>query len=336
MFGIDKWVLRQFLKWVKLTNAQRTTRLLWTIGITIVLLPTISYFIYRSYQKSYEKAFATNPKVEITEVQFIHSNEKKTVFTKVNGAWLINESYPVKDHLFSDVLYFIQNFDYSEIVPEAESETVAKKLKSDGVLVKVYSGIYKKQSYYIGEEAFGGTGVYMMRENSSQPFVVTVKGYDRSFGVYFHTRDSWYREPFVFPIKEVADINYDWFQTNEEPFAVKKDGSKWIAAWKNASAQASQLQVQQIFESFKTVRYSGLYFDSYDILTNPKIADVKVNYETGENITVSVFKYMQIDTLGSYYFNADTSLIISSSHDTPLLISNIELQKFLKRRPDFL
>lgn len=174
--------------------------------IIIVLLLMILFTRRSPFGKS-NSSFGSEPKEEITRIEF-SENGKKLTLQKKGETWLVNGKAEARK---SGVLFIIRILKEikikSPVSPDLfESETSGKKIIPVRVMVYEKSRLLK--SFYVFKTRSNIYGNVMKIKASSKPYIVYVPGYSGDIGSVFSASELFWQSYTVFNFlpSEIASV----------------------------------------------------------------------------------------------------------------------------------
>jgi hypothetical protein len=180
--------------------------------------------------------FAIADTGSITKIFLADKAMKQTTLTKQpDGSWLVNGKYTARPDAVKILLKTMHEISVKEPVGLKLKPTVIKQLATGGTKVEVYTGDKLVKLYYVGSETQDMTGTYMLLadektgENSSEPFVMEIKGFNGYLTTRYFTSEEEWRDRTVFGYfaPDIRSIKVTHQGAPEQSFVVTQSaGSK--------------------------------------------------------------------------------------------------------------
>jgi hypothetical protein len=190
------------------------------------------------------KDFAIKDTNSITKI-FIADRAKNKILlerTKEN-TWRVNNKYDARQDLMTTLLTTIAGLEVQTPAAKAAYNSIVKELASSGIKVEIYQGGDKPSKvYYVGGATQEQTGTFMLLENSSMPFVMSIPGFEGYLTTRFNTSESEWKDKAVFKYKlgNIQSITMDYVGAPESSFIVdKKSGKFEMLNFKTQQADAN-------------------------------------------------------------------------------------------------
>jgi len=95
---------------------------------------------------------------------------------KLDNVWKLNDKYKAEQNIVNVLLAILKDAEVTRQAPQSQQKQLAKYIKDNGYLVKVYGQDKLIKSFYAsGNE--NKTTSYMMLEDEDQPFIMSIPGY---------------------------------------------------------------------------------------------------------------------------------------------------------------
>ncbi|MGL5890766.1 MAG: hypothetical protein ACRC3B_12815 [Bacteroidia bacterium] len=148
--------------------------------------------------------FAVADTAAVTKVFFATKQPKELTLTRETNGWMVNGKYPVRPDAMRILLHTIHDLAVKEPVSRAGKENIIKQLATGGVKVEIYQGDKLAKVFFVGSETPDMLGTYMLlrdvesNKNSSEPFVMELKGFNGYLTPRFSVNADDWRERSVF------------------------------------------------------------------------------------------------------------------------------------------
>lgn len=181
----------------------------------IVLAAVTAYLVMNSGKGTVSRElrdFAYSDTASVTKIFLADKTGKQvTLVRNADQTWTVNDQYQARPDAVANLLGVLKALSVREPVGQKAREGVIKKLITGSVKVEVYAGDEMKRLFYVGSETPDLMGTYMLLadpetgENSSEPFVMEVKGQNGYLTPYFSPDPREWRDKSVFKY-HVPDI----------------------------------------------------------------------------------------------------------------------------------
>src|SRR3972149_10537431 len=151
-----------------------------TIIITIALAIIAAYLLYTSKKGTIRqelKDFAVEDTSAITKIFMVDMrNNQVTLQKEKPGNWAVNGKYRARNDLIDVLLKTMKNLQVKSPVARAAHDNMVKQLATGAVKVEIYqnNNTNPGKVYYVGGATQDKYGTYMLLENSSEPFIMSL------------------------------------------------------------------------------------------------------------------------------------------------------------------
>ncbi len=152
------------------------------IVVGLVLSIVAVWLVYSRRDGTISEAlrdFAVKDTGSVSKIFMANKAGKQVLLEKQpNGDWIINGKHWARPDAISTLLGTMYQVEVRSPVARAAYNNIIKSLAANSVKVEVYNknGIIK--TYYVGGPTQDQLGTFMYLENSSQPFIVHIPGFD--------------------------------------------------------------------------------------------------------------------------------------------------------------
>ena len=164
--------------------------------------------------EGYDFHFAIKDTADVGKI-FLADREGRTVtLTRDNKVkWLVGGKYEVQPDMIKTLLETINQVELKFRLPRNAVESVVKDIATEGIKVEIYSKSGKAlRTYYVGGSTSDDRGTFMMMENSNEPYVMHIPGFQGMLRPRFQMEEQDWRDRFVFKLQpqdiQIVSINY--------------------------------------------------------------------------------------------------------------------------------
>lgn len=228
----------------------------------IIVMLLLILFVRRSPFGKSNSSFGSEPKEEITRIEF-SENGKKLTLQKKGEAWLVNGKTEARKGGVLFIIRILKEIKIkSPVSPELfESEIAGKKIIP--VKVSVYEKSRLLKSFYVYKTRSNIYGNVMKIKASSKPYIVYVPGYEGDIGSGFSVNEVFWKSYTVFNLlpSEIASVNLENISDTSSSFSIfQKDHHYFL------SGTAGNLNG---WDSSLVIRYISYFafvpFESWDL-----------------------------------------------------------------------
>lgn len=265
-----------------------------TILITLALAVIAGYFLYTNRKGTIRqelKDFAIEDTSAITKIFMVDmANHRITLEKTKPGYWTVNGRYKVRNDLMDILLKTMKNLEVKSPVARAARENVIKRLATGAVKVEIYQNNDDEPGkvYYVGGATQDKYGTYMLLENSSEPFIMSIPYFSGYLSTRYNTDEYEWRDKTVFnyQFKDIAGITVEYPRDTAYSFAITNTG--------NWNYTLRSLQNDELISDYDTTNlkiyltlFKNVQFESFVRKMNKAYRDSIVSYPPMCTITVS-------------------------------------------------
>lgn len=156
------------------------------------------------------------------------TGKQVTLTRQENNTWLVNDTFLARPDGIDNILRVLKNLSVREPVGEKAREGVIKKLITGSIKCEFYADEEMVRLFYVGGETPDMLGTYMLladpetQENSSEPFVMEIKGQNGYLTPYFSPDHREWREKSVFRyhVPDIRSVRVEHVGFPDESFIV--------------------------------------------------------------------------------------------------------------------
>jgi hypothetical protein len=188
------------------------------IGLLMLIL-----FTRRSPFGKNNSSFASEPKEEITRIEF-SENGKRLTLQKKGESWLVNGK---SDARKNGVLFIIRVLEEIKIKSPVSSELFKSEIAEKGIVpvrVMVYEKSRLLKSFYVYKTGSNIYGNFMRIQAFSKPYIVYVPGYEGDIGSGFSLNELFWQPYTVFNLlpSEIASVYLENLSDTTSSFLISQ------------------------------------------------------------------------------------------------------------------
>jgi hypothetical protein len=196
--------------------------------VAIVLLLMI-LFNNRSPFGRNNNSFSTEPKNEITKIEFSQQGKKLTL-EKEKGNWLINGKFESRK---SGILFIDRVLKRMEIKSPVSPDIFEKEIVKKGVVpvrVRVFEKRKLINSFLVYKTPGNIYGNIMKMKEGAKPFIVSVPGFGSDIGSAFTTNEFFWQPYIIFNQlpSEIASVTFENLSDTSSSFSIVNINNNYI------------------------------------------------------------------------------------------------------------
>lgn len=235
--------------------------------ILIVILVIIALYVFINHKRSTIpkelRDFAVEDTASIDKIFMVTKENQQVLLERNNNNWMVNEKYYARKDAITMLLATMHNLSDKEPVAKSLFKTVVSNLAVKSIKVEIYQKGKLKKIYYVGGPTKNKYGTYMLLENSSQPFVMEIKGFKGYLTPrYFVDENQWRdRTIFKYNFSEIASVKVELPLADNESFKVTNLGDNHYKLeslnGKSNIVGFDTIKVKQYLASFKRISFDS-------------------------------------------------------------------------------
>jgi len=247
--------------------------------ILLIVLLIIALIIFFKNQDSTIreelKDFAVEDTASVDKIFMVDKANQKVLLERIDGQWIVNKKYPVRKDAIDILLKTINRLAVKQPVPKSEFNTIVGLMAAQSMKVEIYQDGDLAKTYFVGGPTSDSQGTYMMLENSSTPFIVSIHGFVGYLTTRYFTDEHIWRNSAVFSynFNDIASITVDYPLEKQKSFKVYNYFNNKFSIEKlsdKSKPNFDTLAVKEYIASFKKVNFEALIQD----MTKEKVDSV--------------------------------------------------------------
>jgi hypothetical protein len=320
----------------------KNNRFTTVIGVVVILvLLLLLLFRNRSPFGKNNTSFASEPKKEITKVQFLQGKEKLTL-EKAGDEWILNGRTEARKSGVLFILRVLKDIKIKSPVSQElfESEIIAKNV--DPVKVMVFEKRKIIKSLYVYKTASNTYGNIMKMGAGAKPFIVYMPGFEGDIGSGFTLNELFWQPYTVFNLlpSEISSVDFENIADTVNSFTIQSNNRHYSLSGgiRNLSGWDTAL-VTRYLSYFTRIPFESWAFD-LDEMEKQKIKSARPLYRitvktvSGSEITLSLWERMTGEA-DSQQKDSDRLIGKTDSRDEFFIIRYFDIDPLLKKRSYF-
>jgi len=194
------------------------------IILIIVVIIAILVYIFSNPNGTLgigNNSFAIENIEDINQIK-ISRGENTVSLEKLDENWMVNASYHVNKRTLITFLEVLSRIDILAPASKAENQTIASKLKQDGILVEIYKNQRIRKKYYVSSPDISSAKTYMMLYKSSEPYIVHIPGHNTFIAAWFIADEYFWRDKTVFNLspQDIQRIQVNYPYSENKSFTI--------------------------------------------------------------------------------------------------------------------
>ncbi|MEL6669872.1 MAG: hypothetical protein AAFP08_12930 [Bacteroidota bacterium] len=145
--------------------------------------------------------------------------------------WLVDGQLPTSETAMKNLLDAISRVDIQSIPNYASTPSLVRNISSNGILVRLFgSGDQLLKSYYVGGSSPNELGTYMILEDSEQPYIAHIPGWDGNLRFRYNLtpdewRTKWY---FQYEPEEIQSVTVEYPSERARSFRLDRQDEDFL------------------------------------------------------------------------------------------------------------
>ena len=293
----------------------------------IISLLIIMIFISCSQENLTDKRNFSIENINLIDYIEIKNKTPKTVILKKeNEVWKLKNGFAVKKEAISYLLETLRDIEIKRPVAVNEKENILKRMSVQRTKVSIFSREKKIKTIYVGGNTQDQLGTYMILENSSEPYVVSIPGFNGYLSSRFSCEENDWKDKIIFNYdkNEIESIHLNYRDTIHS-FKIYSDdniSNKYFSNFKNISSE----------KFLKNNRD----FNIEEIKNRTPIFDISLNLKNGEKIELIGFEKKSSSRGRTSIKNYDTERFYGLFNGELILIQYQQFKNILIKRKELL
>ncbi len=264
---------------------------------------------------------------KIDEIDYItleNKTPKKIILSKIQNTWRLENNFPVNKEAINYLLETVRDMQIKRPVAVKEKENILQRMSVQRTQVIFYSKGEKIKTIYVGGDTQDQLGTYMILENSSEPYVLSIPGFNGYLSSRFSCNEDTWKNKTIFDFGddqiESVEINY---RNPEHSFKINT---------KEELAAEYFLNFKNIFcEKFLK---SNKDFNIEEVKKRDPLFDINITLKNKEKITLLGFEKKSSLKGRTKNKKYDDERFYGLFHNELVLIQYKQFEKILKTKEE--
>ncbi|MBI3509143.1 MAG: DUF4340 domain-containing protein [Bacteroidetes bacterium] len=273
--------------------------------VVVIILGSFTFWMVmqrdRSSMKKELRDFSFEDTAHVTKIFLADKALNQVTLTKetMPGGkikWMVDGKYVARPDAITQLLRTIHNLSVKEPVGLKARENIIKQLATGATKCAIYVGDDLVKQYYIGGATPDETGTYMLNcdvsdpddiLNSTEPFVIEVKGWEGYLSPYYFTKEAEWRDRTIFQYyaPDIRSIKVEHAGHPETSFIVSQgaDGKSYnVTSLDGKKIYFDTIPVRQYISYFGKIN-----FENFETTLKPEHKDSIMHSPWAQRITVT-------------------------------------------------
>ncbi len=237
--------------------------------------------------------FAVTDTASITKIFIADLKGGSITLDREKQNWKVNNKYNVKNSAMNIILKTIKNISVQRPVAESSYNNVVKELATNGVKIEIYQKHNKKpcKTYTIGNNTANHSGTYMLLENSNQPYIMHIIGFNGIMGPRYGLQgqivdiNAW-RDKNIFKLntKDILSFTLINERGNDSSFTIENNnGNLLLFNLKEEKIEANQKSLEAYLNYYQNINCENYKnkIKLEDLRQSKKLYSLTINHKKG-------------------------------------------------------
>lgn len=293
----------------------------------IILLFIIIIFFSCSQENLTDKRNFSIENIDVIDYIEIKNKTPKTVILKKeNEVWKLKTGFAVKKEAINYLLETLRDIEIKRPIAVNEKENILKRMSVQRTKVSIFSNEKKIKTIYIGGNTQDQLGTYMILENSSEPYVVSIPGFNGYLSSRFSCEENDWKDKMIFNYdkNEIESVHLNYRDTIHSFKIYSNDNisNKYFSYFKNISSE-------KFLKNNKD-------FNIEEIKKRKPIFDISLSLKNGEKIELIGFEKKSSLRGRTSIKNYDTERFYGLFNGELILIQYQQFKNILIKRKELL
>ena len=310
-----------------------------SILFVIAAATLILVFRYRSPFGKNNSSFFSEPRLEITKVEF-SGQGRKLLLEKEGDKWLVNGKLETRK---SSILFIERILEEMKIKSPVSPELFEKEIAQKGILpirVKVYENRRLLNTFLVYKTRSNMYGNIMKKSGKAKPFIVYVPGYEGDIGSGF-TLNALYWQPYtVFSLlpSEISSVSFENFSDSASSFTIVGKNHRYILSNKESdNKEWDSTLVKRYLSYFIMIPFESWAFDIGEeekkkIESQQPLYRITVTTSDGTTTVLDLWERMMGETNQT---DSDRLLGKTQNRDDLFIMRYFDIDPIIKKRSYF-
>lgn len=316
-------------------------KLITVIGGTVILALLLLLFRNRSPFGKNNTSFASEPKKEITKIEFTQGKQKLSL-EKEGENWLLNGKTETRKTGVLFIVRVLKEIKIKSPVSQDLFESEINANKIDPVKVKVYENRKLLNTFSVYKTSSNVYGNIMKMGAGSKPFIVYMPGFEGDIGSGFTLNELFWQPYTVFNLlpSEISSVNFENIADTVNSFTIRNSNRNYLLSdrTRNLTGWDTAL-VTRYLTYFTRIPFESWLLDPDEkekekIELSRPLYRITVNTVSGSTIILSLWE-KTIGENGSQQKDSDRLIGKTNIRDEFFIIRYFDIDPLLKKRSYF-
>ena len=293
--------------------------------ILIIIFLICSTFFSCQEKHIDRRDFTINNIEQIDYIEIKNKTPKSVFLSKKNGKWFLNNGFPVNKEAIGYLLETMRDMQIKRPVAVKEKENILQRMSIQRTKVSFFSNQKNIKTIYVGGNTQDQLGTYMILDNSSEPYVLSIPGFNGYLSSRFSCEENTWKEKVIFNINkdDIENIKINYRDTINSFQIHSKDSvsDQYFSNFKKVSCEKFLKNTQD--------------FNIEEIKKREPIFHINIKLKNGKELKLKGFEKKSSLKGRTKNKNYDTERFYGLFKDELVLIQYQQFKNILKKKSDF-
>lgn len=289
--------------------------------VILLLVSATVWFVFNKTTGSVneqEGDFSVKETELIAAIDLSDTENNHVLISLVNGVWMVNKKYPVRDELIKQLLEAVTRVTSLCPVPTAAHDNVMRDMLGQHTQVKILDAQGNLlKSYWVGGAAVDGQNTYMLLEiegkPAARPHMTYVPGFRGYLSPRYSTSEENWRSRVLFNYKpeDIQSLSVNYPVDPGKSFSINRVGADSFTVSSINDKYKINAPYEQKYIRQYLAFYSSIFIEAFDnsnsqrdsIINTVPYCEIKINTTSGSQNVVKMF-YMPVSKRSKMQFDA--------------------------------
>lgn len=196
--------------------------------------------------------FAIEDTASVDKIFLVNKKNQQVLLERIDGVWILDNKYKARQDFVTLLLKTIHRVYVKAPVANSAMENIIKSLASKATKIEIYQNGELSKTYYIGGPTQDQQGTYMLLENSSRPFIISIPGFRGYLSTRYTTNSFDWRthEIFNYDYNDISQVQIKNYENSDQSFKAINHGDNTFQLFNYDGTQEIE-----IFDTIEVKKY---------------------------------------------------------------------------------
>jgi hypothetical protein len=310
-----------------------------SILFIIVAAVVIFFYRYRSPFGEKNSSFISEPRTEITKIEFSDEGRKLSLEME-DDKWLLNGKLETRK---SSILFIVRILTEIKIKSPVSDDLFDSVITRNGILpvkVKVYERRRLLNTFLVYKTSSNIYGNIMKKSARAKPFIVYVPGFEGDIGSGFTLNELYWQPYTVFSLlpSEISSVNFENFSEPASSFTIVREDHHYVLLNEDSDLTAwDSAMVKRYLSYFTMIPFESWAFETGEkekkmIEAAQPLYRITVTTTDGKETILTLWERMTGDTNQK---DSDRLLGKTQLSDELFIMRYFDIDPLIKKRSYF-